>query len=137
MIRGPGRRLWNKLRLQRTLMPGPIVTETAAFRIASRPLLDRCAAALPQRCAELVARHLLAWRLLAWRRLACGLLACGLLAFSLLAFSLLAWRRLARPLLTCRLLTHPWRRVFEFGPYRIVVIGRGHDCRLVFNADQQ
>src|SRR5499427_4680414 len=107
MIRGPGRRLWNKLRLQRTLMPGPIVTETAAFRIASRPLLDRCSAALPQRCAELVARHLL------------------------------AWRRLARPLLTCRLLTHPWRRVFEFGPYRIVVIGRGHDCRLVFNAGQQ
>ena len=112
MIRGPGRRLWNKLRLQRTLMPGPIVTETPAFRIALSPLLERCSAALPQRCAELVPRHLLTRCRFTRRRLARGLLAC----------SLFAW-----PLLACRLLTHPWRRVFEFGPYRIAVIRRGHD----------
>jgi hypothetical protein len=41
-IRGPGRRLWNKFGLQRTLMPGPIVTETPAFQIVLRPLLNSC-----------------------------------------------------------------------------------------------
>jgi hypothetical protein len=123
-IRGPGRRRWNQSRLQRALMPGPIVTETPAFRIVLRQLLDCRSGALPKRGTELVARHLFARRRLAW----------GLLAWALLAWGLLAWGLLARALFARNLLTHPRGRVFELGPYRILVIGRGHDPVSRFDA---
>jgi hypothetical protein len=78
-------------------MPGPIVTETTFFRVVLRQLPDCWAAALPKGGAKLITCYVLTRH---W--LVCNLLACRLLAR--------------------RLLTHPWRRVVQLGPDRILVI---------------
>src|SRR5262249_41362641 len=91
-------RFWNRLRLQRPLMPRPIVTETPA-RGVFLPLLLGCRfAAASQHGAKLLVRRLVT------RRLLTCLPTC--------------------PLITRRLVTSPWRRVVQFG--LPILVGRVH-----------
>src|SRR5690349_19282755 len=90
----------------RRLLSGGLVARSFACSLLPRLLLGRLL--LRQ---VLVRRLLLASGLLPRLLLPCGLLTCGLF--------------------TCRLFTDPRRRVFQLGPYRIVVIRRGHDRYLV------
>src|SRR5690348_4932318 len=100
----------------RRLLSGGLVARSFACSLLPRLLLGRLL--LRQ---VLVRRLLLASGLLPRLLLPCGLLTCGL--FTCCLFT--------RGLFTCRLFTDPRRRVFQLGPYRIVVIRRGHDRYLV------